>query len=102
MAIPHTLDHESQGMMVVVECRKPQCWNCKQLGHFSKSCPQKTTKKIIQPTTTMTTTTIAAAATTKTTPAASKSPKPKTGDHPDKEEGVDLGNKGRKEKEDSR
>ena len=47
MAIPHTMEYESQTMTVVVEGRKPQCWNCKQLGHFSKSCPQKTntTKK---------------------------------------------------------
>ena len=59
MAIPHTLDYESQVMTVVGEGRKPQCWNCKQLGHFSKSCRQKTTK-----TTTTTTTTIAAAAVT--------------------------------------
>ena len=44
MAILHTVDYESQVMTVVVEGRKPQCWNCKQLGHFSKSCPQKTTK----------------------------------------------------------
>ena len=39
-AIPHTLEYESQVMIVVVEGRKPQCWNCKQMGHFSKSCPQ--------------------------------------------------------------
>ena len=88
-AIPHTLEYESQVMTVVVEGWKPQCWNCKQLGHFSKSCPQKTTKTIIQPTTTTTIiTTIAAAATTTTkriTTATSESPKPETGDHPDKE-----------------
>ena len=44
MAIPHTLDYESQVMTVVVEGRKLQCWNCKQLGHFSKSCPKPKTK----------------------------------------------------------
>ena len=41
-AIPHTLDYEDQVMMVVVESRRPQCWHCKQLGHFFRSCPQKT------------------------------------------------------------
>ena len=28
-------------MMVVVECRRPRCWSCKQLGHIAKFCPQK-------------------------------------------------------------
>ena len=36
MAIPHTVDYESQVMTGVVEGRKPQCWNCKNLGHFPK------------------------------------------------------------------
>ena len=40
---PHTLDYEDQVMMVVVEGRRLQCWHCKQLGHFSRSFPQKTT-----------------------------------------------------------
>ena len=86
MAIPHTLDYEGQVMTVVVEGRKPQCWNCKQLGHFSKSCLQKTTKITTPPTTTTTIKTIAEAATTKTVPSTSRSPKPETGDHLDKEE----------------
>ena len=33
-AIPHTLEYETQVMTVVVESRKPQCWNCKQRGIF--------------------------------------------------------------------
>ena len=77
-AIPHTLEYKSQVMTVVIEGRNPQCWNCKQLGHFSKSCPQKTTKTIQPTTTTATTATIAAAATTATTritTAPSESPK---------------------------
>ena len=41
-AIPITLDYEDQVMMVVVEGRRSQCWHCKQLGHFSRSCTQKT------------------------------------------------------------
>ena len=83
MAIPHTLDYESQVMTVVVEGRKPQCWNCKQLGHFSKSCPQKTTK-----TTTLmaTTTTTIAAAAAATTVSSGENPKPGTKDHSDKDE----------------
>ena len=70
-AIPHIIEYEHQIMIVVVEGRKPQCWNCKQLGHFSKSCPQKITKTTPSTTTTTetttnTTTTIAAAATAAT------------------------------------
>ena len=70
-AIPHVIEYENQIMTVVVEGRKPQCWNCKQLGHFSKSCPQKTTKTTpatttTTETTTNTTTTIAAESTAAT------------------------------------
>ena len=64
-AIPHVIEYEDRAMTVVVEGRKPQCWNCKQLGHFSKSCPQKTTIPATTKTattTTTTTTTIAASA----------------------------------------
>ena len=86
MAIPHTLDYESQVMTVVVEGRKPHCWNCKQLGHFSKSCPQKTTKTTTPTTTTTTTTTTIAAAAAATTVSTSESPKPETEDHTDKDE----------------
>ena len=28
--------------MVIVEGRRPLCWSCKQLWHFSRSCPQTT------------------------------------------------------------
>ena len=95
-AIPHVIEYEHQIMTVVVEGRKPQCWNCKQLGHFSKSCPQKTTKTTPATTTTTTetttnttntTTTIAAAATAATEVNKKETPKAKTGDSPDKEEG---------------
>ena len=48
-------------MLVVVEGRKPQCWHCKQIGHFAWSCPQKTTN------TTTTTTTSTAPTTAKAT-----------------------------------
>ena len=90
-AIPHILEYKNQAMTVVVEDREPQCWNCKHLGHFSKSCPQKATK-IVTPATTTTT----------TTPSASKSPKPETGDHPDKgEEGWTQVTRGGKKKKKS-
>ena len=45
---PHTLEYEDQVMNVVVKSRRPQCWTYKQLGHFYRSCPQKT--KPISPT----------------------------------------------------
>ena len=45
-AITHTLDYKDQAM-VVVEGRKLQCWHCKEIGHFSKSCLQKTTNTTI-------------------------------------------------------
>ena len=86
-AIPHVVQYEDRDMTVVVEDRKPQCWNCKQLGHFSKSCPQKTTKTTLATTTaiaTTTTTTAAAAAATVAEP--NETSKAKTGDSPDKEE----------------
>ena len=104
-AIPHTISYEDRAMTVVVEGRKPQCWNCKQLGHFSKSCPQKTTKTT--PTTTTpkakTTTTIAAAAAAAAAEAAtvaepSETSKDKTGDSPNKEEGWTQVVKGGKKK----
>ena len=78
-AIPHVLEYESQVMTVVVEGRRTQCWNCIQLGHFSRSCPQKTTKPTSSPPTATTTTTI-----TDATP--NKSTKPEAGDHPNKKE----------------
>ena len=103
-AIPHIIEYEHQIMTVVVEGRKPQCWNCKQLGHFSKSCPQKTTKTTPATTTTTTettmtsTSTITAAATAATTAEKNETPKAKTGDSPDKEEGWTQVVKGGKKK----
>ena len=102
-AIPHVIEYEHQIMTVVVEGRKPQCWNCKQLGHFSKSCPQKTTKTTpatttTTETTTNTTTTIAAESTAATEGKKNETPKAKTGDSPDKEEGWTQVAKGGKKK----
>ena len=104
-AIPHIIEYEHQIMTVVVEGRKPQCWNCKQLGHFSKSCPQKTTKTTPATTTTTTettanttntTTTIAATAATEVNK--NETPKAKTRDSPYKEEGWTQVVKGEKKK----
>ena len=67
-AIPHTVEYEDQAMLVVVEGRKPQCWHCKQIGHFARSCPQKTTN------TTVTTTTTSTVPTTAKATIASKTP----------------------------
>ena len=95
-SIPHTITYRDTTMMVVVEGRKPLCWNCKKLGHFSRSCPQKTT--ITGPKTTSTTAdTINATTTTTitTTDTATKNSNPETGVQPEKEEGWTLvkGNK---------
>ena len=96
MAIPHTMEYESQTMTVVVEGRKPQCWNCKQLGHFSKSCPQKTTTTATNATAVIAK---AAAANTVTKPTTGESPKQDTGGHPDKEEGwIQVQRGGKKKK----
>ena len=66
-SIPHTVSYRDRTMMVVVEGRKPLCWNCKQLGHFSRSCPQKTTIAATKTTTANTGTTNAITTTTTTT-----------------------------------
>ena len=99
-SIPHTITYRDTTMMVVVEGRKPLCWNCKKLGHFSRSCPQKTT--ITGPKTTSTTSdTINAktttTTTTTTTDTASTNSNPETGVQPEKEEGWTLA-KGNKKK----
>ena len=90
-SIPHTIIYRDTTMMVVVEGRKPLCWNCKKLGHFSRSCLQKTT--ITGPKTTSTTsdTINTTTMTTKTTTAAaSTNSNPETGVQPEKEEGWTL------------
>ena len=88
-------------MMVVVEGRKPLCWNCKKLGHFSRSCPQKTT--ITGPKTTSTTAdtiNVTTTTTIATTDTATKNSNPETGVQPEKEEGWTLvkGNKKKSKK----
>ena len=69
-AIPHIIAYKDQNMMLVIEGRRPLCWVYKQIGHFVRSCPQKTAK----PT----------ATTSATSPSKSDL---EPGDHPDKEEG---------------
>ena len=41
-ATPHIIKFQQQNMMVVVEGKRLLCWSCKQLGHFTRSYPQKT------------------------------------------------------------
>ena len=43
-AILDTIYKKDKQMMVVVEGRRPHCWNCKQVGHIAKVCLQKTSK----------------------------------------------------------
>ena len=101
-AIPHTVDYEDQAMLVVVEGRKPQCWHCKQVGHFARSCPQKTTNTTATTTTTTTSTVSKATivATSAKTPLVNNTPvpSPATANNPEKtntptESGNDPNNK---------
>ena len=102
-AIPHTVDYEDQAMLVVVEGRKPQCWHCKQVGHFARSCPQKTTNTTATTTTRTTTSTVSKAtivATSAKTPLVNNTPvpSPATANNPEKtntptESGNDPNNK---------
>ena len=66
-------------MTVIVEGRKPLCWSCNKIGHFSKNCPQKPTITTTTTTTTTTTATpspvIAAITPTKTTENQEENPK---------------------------
>ena len=90
-SIPRTIEYENQTMMVFVAGKKPRCWNCKQLGPFSRICPQKTTKPISSTSTTTTTTTAI-------TISPEEYPKTETGDNPNKEEGWTQGIRGNKKK----
>ena len=44
-AIPDSIYHKDKQMMVVVEGRRPHCWNCKQVSHILKVCHQKAPKE---------------------------------------------------------
>ena len=55
-AIPHIKKFRDTTMTVIVENRRPLCWKCKQLGHFSRSCPQKSTIVTTKTTATVTNT----------------------------------------------
>ena len=76
-AILHIIAYKDQNMIVVVKGRKPLCWACKQIDHFARSCPQKTTKS--------TATTAEATAETSATSPSKSDLEPEN--HPDKEEG---------------
>ena len=92
-AIPHTITYKNRTMAVIVEGRKPLCWNCKQLGHFSRSCPQKATTIATNKTTTATNDT------NETNTEAKNSTHPEKESQPNKDEGWTLvkGGKGKKE-----
>ena len=40
-AVPDTILGRERQMMMLVEGRQSHCWNCKQIGHLSKTCPRK-------------------------------------------------------------
>ena len=78
--IPRKIRYRDQTMTVIVEDRKPLCWSCNKIGHFSKNCPQKPTITTTTTTTTITTTAtpspvIAAITPTKTTENQEETPK---------------------------
>ena len=79
-AIPHIISNEQQLMMVVVKCRRPLCLACKQLGHVTRTCPQKTATIKTYDTTTSTTT--STRTTTSVTSTAAREPEV----HPDNQE----------------
>ena len=99
-AIPHTISYKDTTMTIIVEGRKPLCWNCKQLGHFSRSCPQKTTTVTNKTTANDTTNTNVKTTTTTTTTAANEKTNTDTEVQPNKEEGWTLV-KGSKKKKSS-
>ena len=78
--IPHIIKFQDRNMMVIVESKRPLCWSCKQLGHFSRSCPQ-TSKMSTAMSATATTATATATITT------GPGKKPEHGDDPNKEVG---------------
>ena len=43
-AIP--IYHKDRQMMVVIEGKRPHCWNCKQVGHIAKVCPRKAPNEV--------------------------------------------------------
>ena len=86
--IPHIISYRDTTMAVIVEGRKPLCWYCKQLGHFSRSCPQKATIATNKTTTTANDTMNTTTETTTTTTTAAKkniNTNSETGVQPDKE-----------------
>ena len=99
-AIPHIISYRDTTMTVIVVGRKPLCWNCKQLGLFSRSCPQKATIATNKTTTaTNDTTTTTETTTTTTTAAKTKiNAHPETEVQPDKEEGWTLVKGGKERK----
>ncbi len=105
--IPHKIRYREQTMTVIVEGRKPLCWFCNNIGHFSKSCPQKTTKTTPATTTTTTETTTnnehndnysSNSDNSSDRSKQNETPKTKTGDSPNKEEGWTQVVKGGKKK----
>ena len=62
-AIPETLISGGRQMIVMVEGRRPRCWSCKQIGHISKFCPEKTENAVAAAAAAAATTTTASTAT---------------------------------------
>lgn len=62
--IPNVLLCCDRRMLVVVEGRRPYCWNCGVSWHMSKVCPDKALQPPPCPTTTMAATTAVTTATT--------------------------------------
>ena len=98
-SIPHIISYRDTIITIIVEGRKPLCRHCKQLGHFSRSCPQRTiTNKTTVTTATTDTITTTTTATTTTTTKTINDLNTETANHSNKEEGWTLV-KGKKKKD---
>ena len=80
-AIPDPLYFRYRQMLAVVKSKRPRCWNCKQVGHLAKVCPQKAADLVQRPGEAETTTTTDSTKTndtTKTTDTTNATPEEET------------------------
>ena len=44
--IPDCIPFRNQLITVLVEGRRPHCWNCRQKGHVARNCPKRVPQKL--------------------------------------------------------